>query len=320
MTATPQELTVRLDEAGKRLDRLLSDRELGWSRSTLQRWIEEGRVLVDGLPCRARDRARGGSKVEVHPAPPPPSEAIPQDIPLDVEFEDGHLLVVHKPAGMVVHPAPGHADGTLVNALRFHTEIRGGDDPRRPGIVHRIDRETSGLLVIAKTDAAREGLIAQFKLHDIQREYAAIVQGSMASAMTFDTLHGRHPGDRKRFSGRVTRGKRAVTHVEPIAQQPDATLVRCRLQTGRTHQIRVHLSEAGFPLLADSLYGRRSRVSAVAAVETTLGRMALHAGVLGFTHPITAQVLRFERPPPADFLRAQRALFGQLGSHSTPSM
>ena len=277
MSAQSLEFTVRLDEVGKRVDRLLSERDLGWSRSTLQRWIDEERVLIDGVRCRARDKARVGSVVRIVPAPPPPSEAVPQDIPLDIEFEDEYLLVVHKPAGLVVHPAPGHADGTLVNAIRFHTEVRSGADPRRPGIVHRIDKDTSGLMVVAKTDVSREGLIAQFQTHSIDREYVAIAQGLVAARVSFDTGHGRHPTDRKRFTGRVERGKRAVTHVESLAYAADATLVRCRLETGRTHQIRVHLAEAGHPLLADPLYGRKAKHSQTAAAEGALGRLALHA-------------------------------------------
>lgn len=303
MVIAPFELVVDEAEAGQRLDKVLSARELGVSRSTLQRWIDEGRVLLDGQAARAKDKPRVGSKVQVTPAPPEPSEAVPQDIPLDIEFEDAHVLVVHKPAGLVVHPAPGHPDGTLVNGIRFHCEIKGGEDPRRPGIVHRLDRDTSGLMVVAKTDAAREGLMAQFKDHSIDREYVAIACGELAAPVTYATLHGRHPTDRKRFTGKVQEGKHAVTHVRPLSSLPGATLVACTLETGRTHQIRVHLSEAGHPLLGDPVYGKRAPRELEAA-EAALGRLALHARVLGFVHPQSGERMVFRREPPEDFCSA----------------
>ena len=301
---TPIELTVRPDEANERLDKVLADRALGFSRSTLQRWMAEGRVTLDGAVAKPKDKPQAGSVVCITPAPPPPSEAVPQEMPLDIVFEDDHLLVINKPPGLVVHPAPGHPDGTLVNAVRFHTEIVGGGDPRRPGIVHRIDRDTSGLLVVAKTDVAREGLTSQFKDHSIEREYIAIVMGELKQPRTFDTLHGRHPTDRKRFTTRVLRGRRAVTHVEPLRALSQATLVRCTLETGRTHQIRVHLSEAGHPLLMDPAYGRRAQQGKLQEAERVLARLALHARILGFRHPVSGETQRFLREPPADFAAA----------------
>jgi 23S rRNA pseudouridine1911/1915/1917 synthase len=210
----------------------------------------------------------------------------------------------------VVHPAKGHARGTLVNAVLFHADVDDEDDPLRPGIVHRIDRFTSGLLVVAKSPAAREALIARFRAHDIERSYVALTEGVPPAAVTYDTLYNRHPVDRVRFSSKVREGKRAVTHARVLESLAGASAayVRCNLETGRTHQIRAHLSDAGFPLLGDPLYGRRARDPRVRAVAEALGRQALHAEVLGFAHPITGRALRFESEPPEDFRAALGAL------------
>jgi 23S rRNA pseudouridine1911/1915/1917 synthase len=211
---------------------------------------------------------------------------------------------------MVVHPSRGHAGGTLVNAVLHHADVDEDGDPMRPGIVHRIDRDTSGLLVVARSTEAREGLVARFKTHDIERSYVALVEGVPPDAVTYDTWHGRHPTDRMRFTSRGTGGKRAVTRVERVETFGGgaAAMVRCRLETGRTHQIRVHLTEAGHPLLGDQLYGRTVRDPAARAIAATLGRQALHAEVLGFTHPVTGAPLRFTAPPPDDFRAALAAL------------
>jgi len=303
----PIELTISPDEAGERLDKILSARPLGFSRSALQSFMEAERVTVNGKPARAKDKPKAGAQVVVRPLPPPPSAAIPQDIPLEILFEDAHLVVLMKPAGLVVHPAPGHPDGTLVNALRFHVEVADGD-PERPGIVHRLDRDTSGVMVVAKTERAREGLIALFSKHTIEREYVAIAQGTLGAPMRIETLHGRHPVDRKKFTSRVREGKVAITHVEPLEALAGATLVRCTLETGRTHQIRMHLSEHGFPILGDPVYGRPARDLAVRAASDKLGRQALHARVLGFKHPASGAALRFVAEPPADFSEALASL------------
>ena len=295
-------LEISAKEAGERIDRILSARPLGFSRAVLQGWIAAGRVLVDGATVRASARPRAGARVELHPAPPPPSEAVPEDIPLELLHVDDALAVLNKPAGLVVHPAPGHPQGTLVNALRFHLDVREGD-PQRPGIVHRLDRDTSGVMVVARSEAAREGLIAQFKRHDIERSYLAIALGHPA-AQRIETLHGRHPVDRKRFTARVAEGKRAVTELAVLERLHGASLVRCTLETGRTHQIRVHLSELGHPLLADALYGKSSRDAKLRAAEQAIGRQALHAQVLGFVHPVSGERMRFVADPPPDFARA----------------
>ncbi|MFW6050090.1 MAG: RluA family pseudouridine synthase [Myxococcota bacterium] len=304
----PIEIVVVEAEAGERLDRILAERPLGHSRSTLQRWIGEGRVAVDGVVADRRTRPRAGARVVVHPAPLPASEAEPQDIPLAVLHEDADLIVVDKPAGLVVHPAPGHPDRTLVNALLHHTGVAGGRDAARPGIVHRLDKDTSGVMVVAKTPAAHERLVEAFQAHAIERAYLAIAVGAPPAQATLDTLHGRHPVHRKRFTARVARGKRAVTHVRVLERLHGAALVECRLETGRTHQIRVHLAEQGTPVLGDSVYGRSPRDPVVREAARALGRQALHAGVLGFVHPVTGETLTFETPPPADFERALGAL------------
>jgi len=304
------ELVVSAEEEGERLDRLISARGLEYSRSLLQRWIAEGRVLVDGQTAKSNARPKRGSLIRVTPGPPPVSTAIPQDIPLTVLFEDEHLLVLNKQAGLVIHPAPGHSQGTLVNALRFYASLPDDDDWRRPGIVHRLDKDTSGVMVVAKQSKARDHLIAQFKRHSIERHYHALVVGHPPLEATYDTLYGRHPADRKRFTSRVDSGKSAVTHIRTIERLHGSALIACTLDTGRTHQIRVHLSEAGFPVLADAHYGRPSRDPRLIEAARLIGRQALHASVLGFEHPITGAFLRFETALPEVFERAIEVLRG----------
>lgn len=312
MGAEPEaiELVASAEEAGQRLDRMLSARPLGYSRSLLQEWIGQGRVSLDGRPARASAKVSAGACIVLRPAPPPPSDVVPQAIPLDLLHEDEHLVVLMKPPGLVVHPAPGHSDGTLVNALRFHFGVEVGD-PLRPGIVHRLDRDTSGIMVVARSELAREGLMAQFKAHSIDREYVAIALGNAPARKRIETLHGRHPVDRKRFSGRVREGKRAVTELELLESLHASSLICCRLETGRTHQIRVHLSELGHPLLGDALYGRGSADPRLRAAAEAIGRQALHARLLGFTHPASGQRLRFTSEPPADFASALALLRAQ---------
>ena len=302
----PFELEILPGEVGERLDVVLSRRGLGLSRAAVQQLIAAERVTLDTRPARASLRVKAGEKLLVRPLPPPPSAAEPEDIPVEVLHEDAHVIVLVKAAGMVVHPAPGHGSGTLVNALRFRQSVRELEDEEteRPGIVHRLDKETSGVMVVAKTVAARAGLIEQFQAHSLERSYRAIALGTLPAARTFETTHARHPVDRKRFTGRLARGKRAVTHIRVLEQLDGAALVECKLETGRTHQIRMHLSEAGFPLLADKLYGRPARDPRMRAAAEVIGRQALHAQVLGFEHPVTAEALRFEAPAPDDFMRA----------------
>jgi 23S rRNA pseudouridine1911/1915/1917 synthase len=306
--SAPTVVTLSEEDAGERLDRVLARRCPEFSRSALQRWMEQGRVEQAGEIVSRRTKALAGAEVTIEPEPPDRMNAVPQAIPLDVLFEDQHLIVLDKPAGLVVHPGPGHPDGTLVNALLHHAEVRGGADPLRPGIVHRLDKDTSGVMVVAKTPAAHERLVEMFQAHRLERAYLAIARGRTPDTITYDTWHGRDPSNRKRFTSRCARGKRAVTHLESVEILHGSTLVRCRLETGRTHQIRVHLADAGHPVVGDRLYGRSAKDPRLRQVAADLGRQALHANLLGFEHPITGDALRFETAPPADFARALEAL------------
>ena len=306
--SAPTLITVPDGDGGERLDRVLARLCPQFSRSALQRWIDQGRIEQAGEVVSRKTKAQAGAEVSIEAAPPEQMSAKPQDIPLEILFEDEHLLLLDKPAGLVVHPAPGHPDGTLVNALLHHGELSDGSDPLRPGIVHRLDKDTSGVMVVAKSSAAHERLVEMFQAHALERAYLAIVRGRPPAAIKYDTFHGRHPANRKKYTSRTNRGKRAVTHLESIELLHGTTLVRCRLETGRTHQIRVHLADAGHPVLGDSLYGRSTGDPLLREVSSDLGRQALHATLLGFDHPITGEPLRFETPPPPDFARALEAL------------
>ena len=252
---------------------------------------------------KAGTRLREGDRVDVSIAPPRPARAEPQAMELSVLHEDADIIVIDKPAGLVVHPAPGHPDHTLVNALLARCpDLQGVGGELRPGIVHRLDKDTSGVMVATKNDAAHARLAAHFKSKVARREYLAVVTPPMGRREgTFATLYGRHPVHRKRFSSKVARGKPAVTHFgveERFAGAAD--LIRCRLETGRTHQIRVHCADAGHPLLGDRTYGRRPSDPRLVELAAALGRQALHAAVLELEHPRTGERLRFEAPLPAD--------------------
>jgi 23S rRNA pseudouridine1911/1915/1917 synthase len=313
--------TLTLGEPPQRLDTLvvslLACEGVTSSRSAVQQWIDHGNVSVNGTPVRKGSaRVAAGAAIEVQPEEPPPTDAVADpSVQVKVIYEDDALIVIDKPAGLVVHPARGHATGTLVNGLLARgsfdaapVDDRDPEGKRRPGIVHRLDKDTSGVLVVARTPEAREGLKALFAKHDIEREYHAVVIGR-ANDGTYDTMIGRHPTDRLRFTTRTSVGRRAVTHVKVAEHVEGAALVVCHLETGRTHQIRVHLSECGCtPVLGDALYGGKPRDARVAAIAKTLGRQWLHARVLGFVHPITGQRMRFESAIPAELQEAWRAL------------
>ena len=288
---------------GWRLDRALADAIPTLSRERLKVLIASGAVTRDGAMARdPAKRAAAGDTFAVAVPLPTPAHNAAQDIPLVVAFEDEHLIVIDKPAGLVVHPAAGNLDGTLVNALLHHCggSLSGIGGVARPGIVHRIDKDTSGLMVAAKTDRAHEGLARQFADHSIDRRYRAIAAGHLRTESgTVDAPLARSPSDRKKVAI-VASGKRAVTHWRKVRGLRDADLVECRLETGRTHQVRVHMASIGHPLLGDPTYGRDRKE--IKPLLETLGfrRQALHAAHLGFIHPITSAAIAFDSPMPAD--------------------
>ena len=306
-----REHTVPAQARGTRLDVFLAGVEPALSRSRLRALIDQGAVTVAGRSPKPALLLRGGERVTLAVPEPVPAAPLPQAIPLRVLFEDAALVVVDKPAGMVVHPGAGNRSGTLVNALLSHCrDLAGVGGELRPGIVHRLDKETSGCIVVAKDDRSLASLQAQFKSRRVAKEYLALVHGVPAAAGRFETLHGRHPRDRKRFTARVRSGRSAVTEWRVERAFAGAALVRVRLLTGRTHQIRVHFSEAGHPLLGDSLYGgvrreaRLDRRSAVRRAAQALGRQALHAASVEFDHPRTGKRTGVAAPLPPDLVAA----------------
>ena len=302
--------TAPTEDAPVRLDLAVSREIPALSRSAVQRLIEEGHVTVDGRPEKASLKLKGGEEISVTVPPPVPAEPTPEAIPLEILYEDADLVVVNKAAGMVVHQGAGNSSGTLVNALLGHCgDLSGIGGELRPGIVHRIDKETSGILVAAKSDRAHQALAEQFRLHSVKRLYRALIFGSpREESGRIESAIGRHPVDRKRMSGRARHGKRAVTRWKVIARYDRVTLLELRLETGRTHQIRVHLSEQGHPLLGDELYGGGSRLATIADPRLRkligeLGRQALHAMTLGFIHPADGSYREFTTPLPDDMQR-----------------
>ena len=290
-----RELTAATEHAGVRLDAFLSA-DGALTRSQAARLIAEGRVRVNGKPAAKSARLSGGETVTVDVPQLRETALPPQDIPLDVVYEDDDVIVVNKPTGLVVHPAPGHPDGTLVNALLHHCgdSLSGIGGEKRPGIVHRIDRDTSGLIIAAKNDAAHLALSAQLKDHSLSRTYECLVTGSMKQdSGTVDAPIGRSSADRKKMAV-VPTGRRAVTHWEVVARYPGVTHLRCRLETGRTHQIRVHMAYIGHPILGDTVYGAKKPVPGLTG-------QCLHATGLRFIHPRTGEPVELHCPLPPEF-------------------
>ena len=293
-----EKLTLLTSEehASTRLDAFLADQLEATTRSGAVKLIESGQVTVNGKAVAKNYKLRGGETVEVEVPDPAPIALVPQDIPLDIVYEDSDLIVINKPRGLVVHPAAGHPDGTVVNALLFHCgdQLSGINGVLRPGIVHRIDRDTSGLLVIAKNDTAHRSLAEQIAEHHMERIYEAIVLGNTQDEGTVNAPIGRHPTDRKRMAIVPRGGKEAVTHYTALARYNGWTHVQCRLETGRTHQIRVHMASIGHPVAGDPVYGPKKDTF-------NLAGQCLHAKTLCFVHPVSGELMKFTSELPDYF-------------------
>jgi 23S rRNA pseudouridine1911/1915/1917 synthase len=298
----PIQLVVPKEGARLRLDQFLARELSQFSRSRLQALIRSQNVTVNGLPARPSDVIRAGDRIEVSEPPPEKTDHQPEAIPLDILYEDEELIVINKPAGLVVHPGAGQREHTLVNALLHHfPKLSGIGGKERPGIVHRLDKETSGCLVVAKTDEAHRRLSAQFAERTIEKVYLALVAGKLRkSAGTIEEKIGRHPVHRKRMSVTSRRGRAARTDYRVLSASTEVSLIECRLHSGRTHQIRVHLHHLGHPVLGDKIYGGK--------FAKTFPRQMLHAWKLAFEHPATGERKKFEAPAPPDFQHAASSL------------
>ncbi len=305
-----QEFEFKIDDesVGLRIDSFLSDKLENFTRSHIQKIVQDGGIKVNEKLVSKSYKLCKGDLVKVYFAENTELEITAQDIPLDIIYEDADLLIVNKPKGMVVHPAPGNPDGTLVSALLYHCkgQLSGINGVNRPGIVHRIDRDTSGLLVVAKSDVAHLGLSEQFSEHSIKREYHAIVYGNIKDDIgTVNAPIGRHPVNRKQMAITLTNSKHAVTHFEVLERFGNFTYIKCRLETGRTHQIRVHMASLGHPIAGDEVYGPKK-------VIKSLGGQCLHAKLLGFTHPVTGKELVFDSSLPTYFTKFIKTLGNEL--------
>lgn len=290
--------TVDEQLAGERLDTAVAGRDGTLSRARVQKLIDEERVLVDGVVKKANYRLRAGEYVELTVPEVRPAAVTAEEMELEVLYEDKDLLVLNKHKGLVIHPAAGHESGTLVNALLHHcSDLSGIGGEARPGIVHRLDKDTSGVLVVAKNDHAHQSLSRQFKEHSVIREYVAVVHGEVpVAAGTIDAPIARHPRERKKMAVMpVGKGRHAVTHFRVLEQFKSYTYLACRLETGRTHQIRVHLASIGYPVAGDPLYGHKRQ-------KLALTGQALHARLLGFIHPVSDTYLEFSSEPPREFM------------------
>ena len=298
------ELFVEEDASGERVDRFLAEQCEGLSRSFLQKLLKSGDVFVDGKSVKASRKLLEGELVSFSLPEAVEPEILPENIPLDILYEDRDVILVNKPKGMVVHPAPGHNSGTLVNALMYHCreDLSGINGVLRPGIVHRIDMDTTGVIIACKNDAAHHAIADQLKVHSITRRYQAIVNGVLKNDTgTVDAPIGRNPKDRKKMSVNERNGKKAVTHYRVLKRFRNHTHIECCLETGRTHQIRVHMAHIGHPLLGDTVYGP-------ARCPYTLQGQTLHAGILGFVHPSSGQYMEFSAPLPEYFENLLRIL------------
>ena len=298
-------LTLIADTAGERLDAFLARSVEDLSRSAAQKLLEKGAVTLSGRPAKKNEKTAEGMTVEVELPDPEPIDVVPQNIPLDVAYEDADVIVINKPVGLVVHPAPGHPDGTLVNALLYHCgdSLSGINGQLRPGIVHRIDRDTSGLIIAAKNDKAHVALADQLQDHSLARVYEAVVHGNIREDEgTVDAPIGRHPIDRKKMAIDRKDGRRAVTHWTVLGRYPGYTHIQCRLETGRTHQIRVHMASIGHPLVGDPVYGGNRK-----SLPGLVGQ-CLHARKLRFVHPSTGELVEVECPLPDWFERVLRQI------------
>jgi 23S rRNA pseudouridine1911/1915/1917 synthase len=294
------------EDVGSRIDVFIAENIEELSRSGVQRLIEEGLIKLNGSPVKANYKLREKDIIDVEVPEAKTVEILPENIPLDILYEDKDVIIVNKPQGMVVHPAPGHTSGTLVNALMYHCgdELSGINGEKRPGIVHRIDKDTSGVLMIAKNDVAHQSLAEQLAEHSITRKYNAIVfNGFQEDEGTVDQPIGRNPLDRKKMAVTQKHSRRAVTHYRVLERMGNFTFIEAQLETGRTHQIRVHLTFIGHPLLGDTVYGPKKQ-------PFHLEGQALHARVLGFVHPTTGQYMEFEAPLPENYEKLLMRLKG----------
>jgi 23S rRNA pseudouridine1911/1915/1917 synthase len=302
-------LRAAAEDATTRIDRFASEKtEI--TRSQIHKLIEEGLLLVNGSPVKPNYKVKEGDKVEITLPEKPPYELVPEDIPVDILFSDEHIVVVNKPAGLVVYPAAGHPGGTLMNALSFRLgTLTAPGAPLRPGVVHRLDKDTSGIMVVALSDEAYHGLVGQFSERVIKRSYVALLWGRMkGDSGEIKIKIGRSMTDRKKMSVRTRKGKEAETKWDVLERFKNATLIRAKLSTGRTHQIRVHFASSGHPVLGDGTYGKKTSVTLSGKKKLRFSRQMLHAKVLGFRHPVTDRKMRFTSPIPDDLQEALEAL------------
>ena len=293
-----KEIRFTADRQGERIDRFLSENLEDLSRSYIQKLLKDGSILVNNQTVKANYKTNEDDDIIVRIPDPEVPDILPEDIPLDILYEDDDILVVNKPKGMVVHPAPGHYSGTLVNAIMFHCKgcLSGINGVLRPGIVHRIDMDTTGSLVICKTDRAHQILAEKLKSHSITRRYHAIVHGNLKEdAGTINAPVGRHPVDRKKMSTKAPCGRPAMTHYKVLERFGDYKYIECELEKGRTHQIRVHMASIGHPILGDAVYGPMK-------CPFKLEGQTLHAKILGFEHPVTGEYMEFDAPLPEYFV------------------